>query len=107
MFVCFQQLGLFTVGHMSTLRGPTIEKVFLISAPAPYHPISVRVCDSLGHDSEHRVVTADARADLLVVLLGVTHLVELRLKRNKEFNCLNFKNAHYRPNENVYFQTHI
>lgn len=40
----------------------------------------VCVCDGLGHDAEHRVVAADARADLLVVLLGVTHLVELRLK---------------------------
>lgn len=38
------------------------------------------VCDGLGHDAEHRVVAADAWADLLVVLLGVTHLVELRLK---------------------------
>lgn len=42
-----------------------------------------RVCDGLGHDAEHRVVAADARADLLVVLLGVTHLVELRLKVDK------------------------
>lgn len=49
--------------------------------------VCVRVCDSLGHDAEHRVVAADARADLFVVLLGVTHLVELRLKRNRHTKC--------------------
>lgn len=32
----------------------------------------------LRHDPEDRVVTADARAALLVVLLGVTDLQELR-----------------------------
>lgn len=40
----FPAVGSFTVGHVSTLRGPTIEKVFLIFASAPYHPISVYVC---------------------------------------------------------------
>ena len=34
----------------------------------------------LRHDPEDRVVTADARAALLVVLLGVTDLQELRLR---------------------------
>lgn len=33
-----------------------------------------------GHDSEHGVVPTDAGADLVVVLLRVTHLVKLRLQ---------------------------
>lgn len=42
----------------------------IFSSPPPH----------LGHDTEDGVMAADARADLLVVLLGVAHLVELRLK---------------------------
>lgn len=37
----------------------------------------------LRHDSEHGVVTADARPDFLVILLGVAHLVKLRLENKK------------------------
>lgn len=43
----------------------------LLLPPPPPH---------LRHDTEDGVVAADARADLLVVLLCVAHLVELRLK---------------------------
>lgn len=60
---------------------------FCICTLPSHKCVCVRVCDSLGHDAEHRVVAADARADLFVVLLGVTHLVELRLKRNRHKKC--------------------
>lgn len=43
----------------------------------PPHALGDR---ALGHDSEDRVVAADAGAVLLVVLLGVTHLKELGLR---------------------------
>ncbi len=45
--------------------------------------VRVRVCS--GHDTDHRVVGRQMLGpDLLVVLLGVAHLVKLRLKRNNK-----------------------
>lgn len=38
----------------------------------------VWLAESLGHDTEHRVVTADAGPNLFIVFFGVTDLVELR-----------------------------
>ena len=46
----------------------------------------------LGHDSKDGVMTTDAGPDLLIVLLGVAHLVELGLgERVKTFGFRNFK----------------
>lgn len=46
--------------------------------------LRLRRAQKLRHDAEHGVVAADARPDLLVVLLGVTHLVELGLSRKNK-----------------------
>lgn len=48
-------------------------------SPSPPHQHCLLASSNLGHDAEDWVVTTDAGPNLLIVLLGVAHLVELRL----------------------------
>lgn len=55
-------------------RSPT-----LLSSSSPHHHCLL-ASSNLGHDAEDGVVATDAGPNLLIVLLGVAHLVELRLQ---------------------------
>lgn len=77
---------------------PHATKRCLTSLPQTHphpHPTPPSYCQQnsrkLGHDSEHGVVAADARPDLFVVLFGVAHLVELRLRKHKTGACQHLK----------------
>lgn len=75
---------------------PHTTKRCLTSLPQTHpHPTPPSYCQQnsrkLGHDSEHGVVAADARPDLFVVLFGVAHLVELRLRKHKTGACQHLK----------------
>lgn len=77
---------------------PHATKRCLTSLPQTHpqpHPTPPSHCQhnsrKLGHDSEHGVVAADARPNLFVVLFGVAHLVELRLRKHKTGACQHLK----------------
>lgn len=76
--VCAKALGspaaLAVVWIWQRQRSPT-----LLSFSPPYHHCLLTFT-SLGHDAEDGVVATDAGPNLLIVLLGVAHLVELRLQ---------------------------
>lgn len=81
------------LAHTSTCH-QALPNITASDPPAP-HPTPPSYCQQnsrkLGHDSEHGVVAADARPDLFVVLFGVAHLVELRLRKHKTGACQHLK----------------
>ena len=49
-----------------------------------FSSLMIGILNELSHGAENRVVTTDGRAELVVLRLRVTHLVEVRLKTRIE-----------------------